>query len=158
MPLSSSAISRLELQHQTIYDLIGDLPEETLRRNVIPNKWSAFENIAHLDAYQPIFLRRLERIQQESNPRFERYVAEQDPMFAASLQKRLSQVLADIDTQRSQITAMIMSMDNATLARTAVHPKFGEFSMPLWAEFFLLHESHHLYTIFQLTQELRKTL
>jgi len=158
MPLSKSVITRLEFQHQTIRDLIGDLPEEMLRRNIIPNKWSAFENIAHLDAYQPMFFWRLERMQQESNPRFERYVAEQDPKFAGTLQKRLPQMLADIDAQRSQITAYFLSMDDAMLAHKGVHPKFGEFSQPMWAEFFLGHEAHHLYTIFQLTQELRKSL
>jgi len=158
MPLSPSALSRLEFQHQSLNDLIGDLPEAELRRNNIPGKWSAFENIAHLDSYQPVFLWRLEKMQRESNPLFERYVADQDPVFAASLQKRLDQVLADIDTRRSQITAMYLSMDDATLARTGVHPKFGEFDLRRWADFFLLHESHHLYTIFMLVQDLRKSL
>ena len=158
MPLSPSALSRLEFQHQTIHDLIGDLPEEALRRNVIPNKWSAFENIAHLVAYQPIFIYRLGMMQEQSSPRFERYVADQDPMFAPTVKKPLGQLLSQMDTQRSQISAILQSMDDATLARTGVHPKYGEFSIREWAEFFLLHESHHLYTIFMLVQETRKTL
>lgn len=158
MPLSPSALSRLKFQHQTIRDLIGDLPETTLRRNVIPNKWSAFENIAHLDAYQPVFYYRLEKMQQEVNPLFERYVADHDPMFAAALRKGLAQALGDIDAQRAQITALLMSMDDATLERTGVHPKYGQFSIRQWAEFFLLHEAHHLYAIFMLAQDLHKTL
>jgi len=156
MPLSPSALSRLEFQHQTIHDLIGDLPEETLRRNPIPNKWSAFENIAHLTAYQPVFLRRLERMQEESNPSFDRYVAEQDPLFAPTLEKGLDQQFADIDAGRSQIIVLLRSMDDATLARTGVHPKYGQFSIREWTEFFLLHEAHHLYAIFLLVQDLRK--
>ncbi|MBS1601357.1 MAG: DinB family protein [Bacteroidetes bacterium] len=156
MPLSPSALSRLEFQHRTIHDLIGDLPETVLRRNLVAGKWSAFENIAHLTAYQPVFIKRLERMQEESSPRFDRYIAEQDPMFAPTLQKGLGELLADIDLQRSRIIAQCSSMDDATLARTGIHPKYGEFSIRQWTEFFLLHEAHHLYTIFMLVQDLRK--
>jgi len=158
MPLSPSALSRLEFQHQTIHDLIHDMPEAELRRNIVAGKWSAFENIAHLAAYQPIFLRRLERMQEESGPHFDRYIAEQDPMFAPTLQKGLDELLTDIAVQRSRITALYESMDDTALARTGVHPKYGEFSVREWAEFFLLHEAHHLYTIFMLVQDLRKSL
>jgi hypothetical protein len=28
-----------------------------------------------------------------------------------------------------------------------VHPLLGPMPIPLWLEFFLLHEGHHLYTI-----------
>ena len=150
MSLSPSAISRLEFQHQTIHDLIRDLPEEALRRNITPGKWSAFENIAHLTAYQPVFIRRLQRMQEEPAPLFQRYVASEDPVFAPTLEKDLGQLLADIDIQRSRIIAILKPMDDATLARTGIHPKYGHFSIREWTEFFLLHEAHHLYTIFMI--------
>ena len=35
----------------------------------------------------------------------------------------------------------------AQLARTGVHPTLGEMALPLWIEFFLLHEAHHLYVV-----------
>jgi hypothetical protein len=158
MSLSLSALSRLEFQHQTIRDLIRNMPEETLRRHIHPDKWSAFENIAHLAAYQPVFLQRLERMQNETDPQFDRYVAGQDPLFPDTLKKSLEQLLADIDDKRAQLIARLKGMDTATLDRMGIHPKYGRFSIKEWTEFFLLHEAHHLYTIFMLVQDLHKAL
>ena len=31
--------------------------------------------------------------------------------------------------------------------RVGVHPVFGLMTIPLWLEFFLLHEAHHLYVV-----------
>jgi uncharacterized damage-inducible protein DinB len=158
MSLSLSALSRLEFQHQTIRDLIRNIPEETLRRRIHPDKWSAFENIAHLAAYQPIFLQRLERMQNETEPQFGRYVAEQDPLFPDTLKKPLEQLLADINDKRAVLTGKLKNMDALTLDRMGIHPKYGRFAIKEWTEFFLLHEAHHLYTIFMLVQEVHKGL
>jgi len=158
MSLSASASSRLEFQHQTIRELIRNIPEEILRTRLNPDKWSAFENIAHLAAYQPIFLQRLERMRSESDPEFSRYVAEQDPFFPLMLEKTLAQVLAAIDEKRQEIITELKGMDTSTLARTGIHPKYGRFSIREWTEFFLLHEAHHMYALFMLVQDLHKVL
>jgi len=156
MPLSASILARLQYQHQTIHELIKGLPEETLRQRVNPEKWSAFENIAHLAAYQPVFIGRLERMKNEPSPEFERYIAEKDPFFPSYLEKPLSELLADIDKDRSVIFSGLTGMNEEMLGRTGLHPKYGLFTMGQWAEFFLLHESHHLYTLFVQIQEQRK--
>ncbi|HLZ88540.1 MAG TPA: DinB family protein, partial [Puia sp.] len=97
MPLSASALTRLRYQHQTIRELIGSLPEHQLRQRINPDKWSAFENIAHLACYQPVFHYRLERIQQDNAPSFSRYVAEADPAFPGYTQQQLGRLLGGID-------------------------------------------------------------
>jgi len=148
MPLSASALSRLEFQHQTIRELIRNTTEPDLHRRVQPDKWSAFENIAHLAAYQPIFLARLKKIQEETDPQFGRYVADQDPNFPPTLAKTLEQVLTDIDQQRTTIITTLAAMDDTTLARIGIHPKYGRLTIKEWTEFFLLHEAHHMYAIF----------
>jgi len=33
--------------------------------------------------------------------------------------------------------------------RTGIHSSFGEMTLALWLEFFLIHEAHHLYVILQ---------
>jgi uncharacterized damage-inducible protein DinB len=152
MSLSPSALSRLEFQHQTIRELIRNTTETDLRRRVQPDKWSAFENIAHLAAYQPIFLQRLKKMQEETDPEFSRYIADQDPSFPLTLEKTLAQVLIDIDELRTTIITTFAAMDDTTLARSGVHPKYGRFSIKEWAEFFLLHEAHHMYAIFMLVK------
>lgn len=158
MSLSPSILARLHYQHQTIGELISGLPEEVIRRRVNPDKWSALENIAHLAAYQPVFIRRLERMQEEEAPAFDRYVAEQDPHFPEYVAKTLPVLLQDIETQRAVICTKLEGMNDAQLNRKGLHARYGLFAVSQWTDFFLLHEAHHLYTIFMIAQELRKAL
>jgi hypothetical protein len=150
MPLSPSALTRLQYQHQTIRELIRDLPESQLKKHPNPEKWSAFENIAHLARYQQVFLLRLERIQNEDAPAFDRYVADTDPDFPDCLSQSLNDLLSNLDTRRSGIMIKLEGMNETALARTGRHPRYGLLNVVQWTEFFLLHEAHHLYTIFML--------
>jgi hypothetical protein len=156
--LSPSALTRLQYQHTTIRELITGLKEEQLKRVLQPGKWTAFDNIAHLARYQPMFLLRLERIQTEHAPVFERYVADTDPLFNDYQQLSLAELLHGIDKRRATILAKLQGMGEDELKRVATHPRYGELDVAKWTEFFLLHEAHHLYTIFMLVQELHKGL
>ncbi len=142
--------ARLQHQHHTIRELAAGLPEETLRQSVIPGKWSAHANIAHLASYQPVFIGRLEQINRESSPTFGRYVAEEDPLFPGYMDRNVAALLGQIDTDRARILALFADGGETFLKRTASHPKFGLLTVTDWTEFFLLHEAHHLYTLFAL--------
>lgn len=48
--------------------------------------------------------------------------------------------------------ARLQSLSDEDFERTGVHPKFGAMSLSLWLEFFLVHESHHLYVVLQLVR------
>lgn len=152
MPLSSSIAERLKHQHETIREIIGEIPESDLRLRVNAGKWSAFENIAHLAAYQPVFLARLDRIAREPSPAFDRYVAENDPQFSTYPGRSIPSLLDQIAADRARIQSALLPADDAWLARTATHPRFGPLTVRDWTEFFLLHEAHHLYTLFALVR------
>ena len=158
MILSASIQARLRYQHETIQELIGNLSEQQLRQRIDPAKWSAFENIAHLTCYQPVFLHRIQRIQEESNPFFPRYTADSDPEFPGYVEQSLGRLLSVIKTDRQTLIDGLGGMDEAALERTGQHARYGRFALSKWVEFFLLHESHHLYTIFMVVQELRRNL
>lgn len=158
MPLTLSARTRLEFQHLTIRELIGELDEQQLKQRIDPSKWSAFENIVHLASYQPVFLLRLDRILHADSPAFTRYTADEDPQFYTDLQLPLSSLLGYIDERRVDLLVKLQSMSEIELSRTGMHPVFGKMTVVQWTEFFLLHEAHHLYTIFRLLQQLRKGL
>jgi hypothetical protein len=49
-------------------------------------------------------------------------------------------------------------MDETSLQRIGRHARYGRLTVVQWVEFFLLHEAHHLYTIFMIVQELHKGL
>jgi DinB superfamily len=150
MTLSHSLITRLQFQHQTVRELIEGRNGDQLKLRAIPDKWSAFENIAHLVSYQPVFHVRLEKILSETNPSFERYVADTDPEFEACRGKPLNELLQSLNLVRSEILGKVNNLAEDQVARVATHPKYGPLNIIQWTEFFLLHEAHHLFTIFQL--------
>jgi len=156
MPLSSSVQARLKYQHETLAELVKGLTEAQLKERINPEKWSAFENIVHLVAYQPVFLQRLQLITHQDNPLFERYVADNDPVFHQYLSLSLKELMDDLQTQRFLINNQLGQFSETLLRREGVHPLYGGFSIGQWADFFLLHEAHHLFTIFMLTAALRK--
>lgn len=158
MPLSTATTARLQLQQEVLQDLIRGIPEPELRTRVIPDKWSAYEQLSHLTAYQPLFYNRLKRIEQEEQPFFEPYVADNDPLFHDCVQRPLKEISEDFTTQRFILINHLVAMSDATLRRTGTHQKYGPLSIMEWTEMFLLHEGHHLFSIFQLTSQLRATI
>jgi hypothetical protein len=53
---------------------------------------------------------------------------------------------------RAKLMARLRSLTAEDFERTGVHPRFGEMSLSLWLEFFLVHEAHHLYAVLQLVR------
>jgi hypothetical protein len=155
MPLSASILTRLRHQHETITELIDGLNEVQLKHRVNPDKWSAFENIVHLVTYQHTFIHRLALILIGDGPLFERYVAEKDPLFYDHLRQSLHQIQEDLITNRQIIIKRVGGLNTDELSLTGHHPRYGLMTILQWIEFFLLHEAHHLYTVFSLTQDLR---
>jgi len=156
MPLSSSVLARLKYQQETLGELIKGLTEEQLKEHLNPGKWSAFENIVHLTSYQPVFLKRLQLIEHTEDPLFERYTADNDPVFHQYMSRSLSALLEDYATERFLVNNHITNLSETILRRKGIHPLYGSFTISQWADFFLLHEAHHLFTIFMLTSSLRK--
>jgi hypothetical protein len=48
------------------------------------------------------------------------------------------------------ITGRLINLNEDELKQTGYHPRLGHTPIGKWAEFFLLHEAHHLFTIMQL--------
>jgi len=155
MPLSASVLSRLQYQHDSITELIADLREDQLKERPNPGKWSAFENIVHLAAYQPTFIKRLHMMAAGNEPTFQRYIADNDPLFDDYLKKSISELQSDTTEKRSFIYNHLSHLSDAQLDLKGRHPVYGLIRVSGWADFFLLHEGHHLWTIFQLTSQLR---
>ncbi len=156
MFISSSESTRLEYQHKSLIGLIDGLSDEQIRRQIIVGKWSIFENIVHLTTYQHTLIARVKQILRENNPGFGRYTAESDPMFHDYCGKTTHEVMKDLLGTRKDMAAVILSFKQEELTRTGEHPAYGKMTLLQWLNFFLLHEAHHLLTIFKLAAELKK--
>jgi uncharacterized damage-inducible protein DinB len=149
MKLSPALLTRLHHQHEAISDIIAAKPAAALMQTPAPGKWSAHDNIAHLAVYQPVFIGRMQQVLATEQPVFERYSADEDPAFAAGRKKDTTDLLQWLAAERTNLEILINSLSEAELARTGIHKKYGKLSIAQWTEFFLLHEAHHILTIFQ---------
>jgi len=153
MPLSESVLGRLHNQHEIIFSWMNDYGEKQLKERVNPDKWSAYENIVHLAAYQPAFIQRIEAIFANQKPQFAAYKAENDPWFYVYLEKSLRELAEDIKRTRFIIIGLLEAAGDEQLQYWGGHAKYGRLSLADWVEFFLLHEGHHLFTGFMLTRQ-----
>jgi hypothetical protein len=153
--LSISISTRLRHQHESLRDLVAGLGEEQLKTAINPGKWTAYQQISHLAAYQPIFMDRLQCIRTEETPAFGRYVGDNDPVFLQMQQRTIEELLSLIEERGTLLAGELEGWSEGELRRRAVHAKYGSMDVAGWSEFYLLHEAHHLFAIFMLTQELR---
>jgi hypothetical protein len=144
--LSTSLIS----QHESIAILISGVAKERLLKRPGLDKWNIHDNIAHLALYQIVFADRINKILSSDRPSFARYNADNDPEFETWRNLPTNELINRIKTDRSTIIKLITELSEAELGRIGIHPKYGKLSILKWTEFFVLHEAHHLFTIFQL--------
>lgn len=156
MEMPSSLSTRLQYQHKVLVDIIDGLSDEQIRRQIVAGKWSIFENIVHLQTYQHTFIARVKQILDNSNPSFPRYTAEADPEFLDNCGKSTREIMQDMITIRKQMAGEMTAFPSTDLVKTGIHPAFGQMTLMQWLNFFLLHEAHHLFTIFKLGAELKK--
>ncbi len=156
MQIPSSVSTRLHYQHKVLIDLIDGFTDEQIRRNVLNGKWSIFENIVHLQTYQHTFISRVKQILEGTNPEFSRYSAEADPLFLDNCHRSTREIMQDLLTIRKDMTSGMLGFKEADLVKTGSHPYFGSMNLLQWMNFFLLHEAHHLFTVFKLGAELKK--
>ena len=147
MPLSPSSAARLATQLDVLPALLEGHAPEALQRRTRTGKWSVQENLAHLARHHDVVLDRVRRILAEEKPTLPRYAAEEDQEWPDWAALSTHEVLIRLRALRTELTVLVSGLPDEALARTAVHPSLGEMALPLWIEFFLLHEAHHLYLV-----------
>ncbi len=136
--------------------MIDGLSDEMVRRQVVPGKWSIFENIVHLQTYQHTFCARMKEVLSGTNPSFPRYTAEGDPLFLDNCNKSMREIIQDLLSLRKHMHAQVSGLGEEDLKKTADHPVYGKMNLLQWLNFFLLHEAHHMFAVFKLAGELKK--
>jgi len=142
----------LNTQHLSLPEIIRGLDEKQVSWNPLPGKWSIRDNIAHLARYERIFIDRMNTILSKDEPVFEAYRAENDLEFVNWLTKDCDELIRELNIDRKTLTSLIVSLTERELQRKGRHPKFGNLTILEWTGFFLLHEAHHLFTIFRLAR------
>ena len=144
-----SQVVRLKTQFASVELLFSGVPPERIDRQPASGKWSARENLAHLGRYHEIFLQRLHHILTEQSPKFARYRAEEDPGWQEWQSRNLEEIRTLLVVLRLNLVDKITALQPPDYNRTGIHSSFGEMTLALWLEFFLIHEAHHLFVILQ---------
>ena len=147
-----SLLERLRGTPARLEEHTRDIAAERLTR-VHPGRWSAQENIGHLLDLEPLWLRRAKQ-----------YVAAERELAPADLTNRatadanhnarnVGDLLSGFRTARLALVRLLMTADDAIVARTAVHPRLKrELRLIDHMEFVAEHDDHHLAVIGALTR------
>jgi len=152
MRLYPSIKDRLNTQHLTIRKLIINLDDEIINKEPEPGKWSIHENLTHIVSYHQIFLIRMGEIIHSDNPYFDKYKTEDDPNFIKWKDFKAEELLINLEEERKKVIDVIYQFNEEELQKKGTPQKFGTMNIVEWIEFFLLHEAHHIYTIFKLSR------
>ena len=147
--IAAKQLYLLDNQYKGIPNYIYGLPGDRLDFHD-PAKWSIRDQVAHLAKYQPEFLRRIKLIVDTDVPSFPRYRADEDPEFEMWRSWTITKLIEALERGRHEIILYLNSLTPTELNRQGIHPIYGKLNIVDWVEFFLLHESHHLFSIFQL--------
>ena len=147
---------KLRMQHQpdALNYILYELNDENAKQRPDKDKWSIFENIAHLGRYHEVFLERMQRVLKEQDPLFSRYVADVDEGFLEWCKNDFEPLMQKFYQTRKELNDFLFSLDGHQLMRTARHPTYGKWNINGWTQFFLLHEAHHFFTILKLTSQI----
>lgn len=140
----------LDTQLTPVFAEWAALPAEQWHRLPALGKWSAAQHLAHLARYHQVFGGRLDQILNEQTPAFGRYRAEEDAEWPAWQFKPLGEVVRLLQEERTALISQVAALPAEALLRTGIHPLYGSMAVPQWLQFFVLHEGHHLFTIFTL--------
>jgi uncharacterized damage-inducible protein DinB len=152
-PSNSARLQRCQAQLSGFLDqALHGVAVEAILQPPDSGKWSANEHLAHLARYHEVFLQRVNRILEEPKPVFTRYRAEEDPEWERWRRLAYKEIAAELAAGREKLLARLKALSDSDYERTGVHSKFGEMSLALWLEFFLVHEAHHLYAVIQLVK------
>jgi len=152
MQIYPSIKDRLNSQHLAIKELIKRLDEEFINRNHETGKWSIQENLVHIVSYHQVLLMRLDKIIKSDNPYFDRYTSDGDSNFGKMKKLKAEDLLIHLEEERKKVSNCILKLNKSELQKSGTHQKFGVMNVVEWIEFFLLHEAHHIYTIFKLSR------
>ena len=145
--LSEATLTRLRTELDLIPQLLAGASTASITARSPSGQWSAHENLAHLARHHQVFLERMHRILNESEPELDQYRAESDASWPEWSSLSTGEVLGRLHSLRQEITASVVGLTDVELGRAGIHPLFGKMSLARWLEFFLLHEAHHLYII-----------
>ena len=154
LEIHSSIISRLQTQHHSLQVILASIDSKRIELKPDQAKWNIHETIGHLVAYQQMFMERVAQALSEEVPFFCPYNADSDADFEYWRTDDIEHLMSQLNSDREKLSKVLLNLSDEQANRIAMHKRYGSHDIMQWAEFFLLHEAHHLYKIFQLAYDI----
>ena len=113
-----------------------------------PGGWNLHQVLVHLrDVNKQVYLPRLQRIMNESDPMFTNFDGEAWMREHYNPQESLPGLLVEFSSQCSQSAAWLGKLTGESWNRPGSHPSFGTHALQWWVERTLAHINEHLIQI-----------
>ena len=148
-----NVVERLRGTPARTEELVRDLAPEVLRRRV-DEGWSIQENIGHLLDLEPLWMGRIDDIL-HAQPRLrDADLANRKTHEANHNARPVDAVLNDLREARTRLVRRLDALDEASVERSATHPRLEQPMRLLDLLFFVAeHDDHHLAQITRLKRQ-----
>lgn len=137
-----AALSLLEAAPTILRRLLTNLPDSILTAD-LDRGWSPKRILAHEVDVEHVFAERLHRMIEEHAPR----IASIDPLITLATgdleSRHISDLLDQLESQRTETVAWLRTLTDAQLQRTAAHDTLGEFTVSQLIHYWPTHDLAH---------------
>lgn len=138
----------LERTPQVVEDLLKGLDNDWIMNNEGPDTWSPFDIIGHyIHGEKTDWVPRMNIILGEGDKHFVPF--DRFAQYKDSQGKTLQQLLDEFKQLRKENVVKLRSatINEQTLNRTGIHPKFGEVTLRQLLATWVVHDLNHIYQI-----------
>jgi DinB superfamily len=145
-PLTPAEIAPLlDAAMTTLRAELGSLPERVLSAHPAQGEWCAKEIVGHLiEAERRGFAGRIRTILVETNPRLEGWDPDEVAQARGDCVRPIAELLTELAEIRPQSTALVRGLQDADLARAALHPKVGRITVSDILQEWVHHDRNHI--------------
>lgn len=149
MMITQGQLEMLKGIPEIVTAYVSQIPEVSrdLRRG--EDSWTIREHVYHIAGVQRLLLTRIETIKQSLDPVIEPYFPEDDTDIGEKFLS-IGEALEQYQKMREIQISEILSSTPEQLARTAHHPEYYDYSIPLLVHHMIFHEYWHMYRIEEL--------
>lgn len=124
---------------------LSALYAEKLYQTPEENTWSVMENLAHIVEFLPYWAGEITRLVEEPGRPFGRTIG--DPARLAFLREHghdsLVQIRAALPASYAHLDQVLSSLNDSDLARTGLHPRYGEQTLAWFIDEFVTRHLHN---------------
>lgn len=153
LPKAIRSLEKTPIILNTILE--GLTPDEVVRATDGPDGWSVLFIVCHLRDYETIFLERVQRAVEEDKPQLA-YRSNDDLIRDNDYANQdFNEVMTHLTSLRQSTLAYIRPLTDEQLARTAIHPVWGENTALDYIVNIALHDIDHTEQIIRALQLIR---